>query len=282
MSRPAQAERPAPGCGEVDVRRTWTLGKFSYRNLAGAIERSPDRERSTWMYGNPGDPQDLIRPVSKRRRVQWVAIGPENSGNVCPCTHHIRHRQRWWMEAGAGPGGKRARGYRGRAAPCRRWRTRCVTGGTPGSCHYRQQDQRCAPPHINDRTPLRHRLRESRHCGFCPAACRGGLRPGRWMRRGRRRKDRPRRRGEATAHGLPRARGRQQALEDRLVVRRTTPASAGTTARVGRSMTPTRDNPRTRRDRRREGPRTGPACGPGLAVRRTTGRCSATGPRWRR
>lgn len=97
--------------------------------------------------------------------MQWVVIGPENGDDVSPCTHHIRHRLRWWMEPGAGPGGKRARGYRGRAPPCRRrdcagaggWAsdlgwwlsgTRCVTGGAPGCWQYYEQDQRCAPPHV--------------------------------------------------------------------------------------------------------------------------------------
>jgi hypothetical protein len=164
MSRPVQAERPAPRCGEVNDRQTRAAGNFSRHSLAGAVERGTDPQRSS-VGAQLRDPKDLITPASERRCMQWVVIGPENGDDVSPCAHHIWHRLRWRTEPGACPGGKRARGYRGGAVPCRRrdcarargragglgwWLrgTRCMTGRAPGSRQDDEQDQSCAPPHM--------------------------------------------------------------------------------------------------------------------------------------
>jgi hypothetical protein len=164
MPGPAQVEGPAACRGKIDIRRTWALSKVHGGGPAGAVEGGPDPERSTRLHAEPRHPEDLIRPVGKRRRVQRVTISPQDGDDTSPCTHHIRHRHCRWLEAGAGPGGKGAAGYGGRAdSRCRGpdgrarnggsnsarrlRRTRRVTAGAPGPGHDRQQDKDAAAPH---------------------------------------------------------------------------------------------------------------------------------------
>ena len=101
MSGPAQVQGPAPGSREVDERRPSAVGKFNDGRAVRALERGPDRQRGA---GLPRHPKDLVSPVSKRRCVQRVAAGPEDSDDVALFTQHMRHRHVRRMEAGTGPG----------------------------------------------------------------------------------------------------------------------------------------------------------------------------------
>ena len=104
---PAQLQCPAARRRQVDDRRPRAAWHGHRRGARAARERGLD-DQVRRGERDPGHPEDLVGPVSQRRRVQRVAGRPQDRHDVARRPHHMRHGQVRRGEPGPRPDGERA------------------------------------------------------------------------------------------------------------------------------------------------------------------------------